>query len=115
MKVIIAGSRSITDYAEVERAMKECGFTPTIIISGTARGADRLGEQWAQQHSVRCVRMPADWDKHGHSAGVMRNVAMAKEADALVLVWDGRSRGSAHMLRTMQGLSKPVHVHRVTP
>ena len=42
---------------------------------------------------------PADWQKHGRKAGPLRNMEMAINADALVLVWDGKSAGSASMKR----------------
>ena len=47
MKVIIAGSRDITDYSLVCRAISESKFDITEVISGTARGVDTLGEKWA--------------------------------------------------------------------
>ena len=111
MKVIIAGSRSITDYATVERAMETCPFVNDIatVISGRAQGIDRLGEEWAYAQGIPVIQMPADWESHGKSAGPIRNRAMAKLADALVLIWDGSSAGSADMLRVMKKTGKPVH------
>ena len=47
MKVIIAGSRGVEDYALVEEAVKQSGFDITEVVSGTARGVDLLGEHWA--------------------------------------------------------------------
>jgi|ERR1039458_1423661 hypothetical protein len=75
-------------------------WKPTLIISGAARGADALGERWACEHAIPLVRMPADWDAHGRRAGYLRNLEMAKQAQALIALWDGTSRGTAHMIET---------------
>jgi hypothetical protein len=110
MKVIIAGSRGITDPELVERAIKESGFEITTVISGTARGVDVLGEQWAASNRIPLERYPADWDEDDYDAGFVRNSQMAKRADALVALWDGKSRGARSMIKKMCDLGKPVHV-----
>jgi hypothetical protein len=98
MRTIIAGSRSITDYDTVALAVELSGFDVTEVVSGTARGVDELGERWARQKGVPCRRFPADWERYGRSAGYWRNEEMARNADALVAVWDGVSRGTGHMI-----------------
>ena len=42
---------------------------------------------------------PAEWEKHGKAAGYKRNARMADNADGLLAVWDGESRGTKHMIR----------------
>lgn len=74
------------------------------------RGADALGEHWATAHGIPVERFPADWDKHGRAAGPIRNEAMAREGDALVVFWDGESRGSYSMLCEMLERQKPYRV-----
>jgi hypothetical protein len=54
----------------------------------------------------------ADWDKLGKRAGVLRNEDMAKKADALVLIWDGESRGSANMLETARRYHLKIYEQR---
>jgi len=104
MKVIIAGSRSLTNYNMVEIGMAEIGITDkiTCVVSGGARGVDKLGEAWAERHKKSCEVYSANWDKFGKSAGYKRNVVMAKHADILVAFWDGISRGTKHMIRTAE-------------
>ena len=86
MKVIIAGSRTITDHMFAEDAMgafiKEHGKI-TEIVSGGARGADQLGEELAHFYMIPLKRFPADWDAHGKAAGPIRNRQMAEYADGL--------------------------------
>lgn len=98
MRVIIAGSRSIVSFASVQSAIERSGFALTEVVSGTASGVDSLGERFARERGIACRRFPADWKRFGRSAGYVRNRDMAQYAEALILVWDGSSRGSAHML-----------------
>ena len=100
MKVIIAGSREINNYPLVE---KYCNYYTKnyeniIVVSGTCRGADTLGEQWAKSKGYPVVRFLPNWNL-GKKAGPLRNKEMAEFSDALILFWDGKSKGSADMLR----------------
>lgn len=112
MKVIIAGSRGITDYAIVERAIRESGFQITEVVSGTARGVDRLGERWAAEHGIPVAPFPADW-KIGKNAGILRNAQMAEYAEAAIIIWDGSSNGSPNndFLCECEGVARP-RAHR---
>ncbi|HXG66007.1 MAG TPA: SLOG family protein [Blastocatellia bacterium] len=78
MKVIIAGSRDITDYEVVKRAIEESGFEITEVVSGTAAGVDQLGEWWAELRAVPIARFPADWMNYGMRADAIRNAQMAE-------------------------------------
>ena len=103
--VIIAGTRGFSNYellsdvcnhylsAKISDGIEVC------IVSGTARGADQLGEDYACNNNLARIRYPADWDKYGKSAGYRRNEEMAENADALIAFWDGRSKGTLHMMR----------------
>jgi hypothetical protein len=99
MKVIIAGGRDLTDMSVCEEAMQraiDSGITPTEIVSGGARGADALGEQWAHSHGITVRVFPADWKTHGRFAGPLRNREMALYADALVALPGGK--GTMNMI-----------------
>ena len=80
--------------------MAACSWTDRIslVVSGTASGADQYGEIWARACGLSVDRYPADWTKHGKAAGPIRNRLMAENADALVAVWDGKSRGTRNMI-----------------
>ena len=97
MKTIIAGSRHIVDIEPVWNAVRDSNFWVTEVVSGAAKGVDALGEQYGEFHKIPVTRFPADWDTHGRAAGPIRNEIMALYAEALILVWDGESRGSANM------------------
>ena len=99
-KVIIAGSRSFNNYALLSSRVSGilANIENPIIVSGTAAGADRLGERYAAEHGLQLLQFPANWEAHGKAAGFIRNQEMAENADALILFWDGKSRGSKNML-----------------
>lgn len=84
-----------------------------LIISGGARGADKLGEQWAREFSKELRIMPADWDNFGKRAGYVRNEEMAKVATHLVAFWDGASKGTAHMLNLADKYNLKTYVRYV--
>lgn len=109
MRVIIAGSRDITDFDMLRELYDRCGVDITEVVSGTARGVDRLGEQLAAELGVPIKRFPADWNRHGKSAGYIRNSDMADYADALLLLWDGRSKGSGHMKQLAIDKGLPIY------
>lgn len=100
-RVIIAGGRDFNDF---ERMVDFCDYylqnkTSIEIVSGKAKGADSLGEQYAKLRGYPIVEYPADWNKLGKAAGPIRNKEMAKYADALLAFWDGRSKGTKNMLQ----------------
>lgn len=94
--------------------MVRSGWVPTLVLSGGCAGADTLGERWAREHRIPVQQHLAQVEKFGAAyAWPRRNWEMACEADALVLIWDGQSRGSANMLYEA-GLRKlKVCEHRV--
>jgi len=77
------------------------------IVSGTAGGADRLGEAYAYSRGFSVKRFPADWESHGNSAGVIRNAEMAEYADAAIIFWNKKSKGTSNMIDNMKKIGKP--------
>jgi hypothetical protein len=94
MKVIIAGSREI-EGINVDAAVTASGFRGEIdeVVSGGALGVNRAGEEWAALSHIPVKVFPADWASFGQSADVKRNEQMVEYADALVLIWNGKSTG----------------------
>lgn len=112
MKTIVAGSRTFTDDKVVVDAMIACGWDITEIVSGGAKGVDAIGEEIARATCTPLTIYFANWKKHKKAAGILRNVEMAKNAQALVAVWDGVSPGTKHMIEvaTKHGLRVYVHL-----
>lgn len=115
MKTIIAGGREGITYAEVLQAIFTCPWKISEVVCGLAKGVDSSGEYAAKYElHVPIAYFPADWKKHGKAAGAIRNREMAEYAEALILVWDGTSKGSANMLRTARKLGLKIHEKVVT-
>jgi hypothetical protein len=112
--LIVAGSRTFTDRELLETKIYEYSQAvlpkQVVIVSGMARGADLMAYEFAIQSFEPVWEFPADWDKFGKRAGMIRNTQMAKIAHGLLAFWDGKSTGTAHMIQLMERLSKPVEV-----
>lgn len=98
LRTIIAGTRTISDMEPVNQAMRACGWVPSVVLCGGAPGVDTSGALWARTCGIPVESYPADWKAEGKAAGPVRNALMTSKADALVLVWDGKSPGSADVL-----------------
>lgn len=123
MKVIIAGSRTITLMSVLEQAVVRAGnywmssdqdnwqnYMYSEIISGGAQGADALGERYAIKKQLPLKTFPANWEKFGKKAGALRNIEMAEYADALIALWDGKSKGTFHIISEMVKRNKLVYI-----
>lgn len=99
MKTIIAGSRNFYDYDKMVETLARVPWKVTQVISGNAKGADQMGEWWAQEREIEVRVFPANWSKYGKAAGHIRNQEMANVGDALVAFWDGKSRGTESMIK----------------
>ena len=113
MKIVIFGSRTINNMRELEKAIQDAGYPITIVISGGARGVDTLAHTWATKNALPSYVLTANWNMYGKRAGILRNNEMASLADAGIAVWDGASRGTAHMISRMEAMGKPVYKHEV--
>jgi len=99
MRVIIAGSRHLQmPNHEITKLVQLLPKKPTMILSGNAKGIDRCGELWADENGIPVDYFPPDYTRYGTKrAPHIRNTMMANHADALILIWDGKSLGSASM------------------
>jgi UDP-N-acetylglucosamine:LPS N-acetylglucosamine transferase len=112
MKVIIAGSRGFSDFqrmfTECENILSE--YSDVEIVSGTAKGADKMGEHYGKLKGFSIKQFPANWNLYGASAGYLRNKEMANYADMAIIFWDGTSRGSKHMIDLAEEKNLIVHI-----
>lgn len=114
-RIIVAGSRNFKNYELLKYRLDgmlkaKIKTHKIVIVSGGARGADSLGEQYAQEHGFEIRQYLADWENKGKSAGYIRNAKMAANADALMLFWDGESPGSRHMLNLAEKKKLAIRV-----
>ena len=116
MKVIIAGGRDFDNYEVLRNYCDHVlqNQTDIEIVSGTAKGADQLGEKYAKEKGYRVKRFPADWKKYNKAAGYIRNEEMAKYADALIAFWNGMSKGTEHMINLANKYNLKIRVCNYT-
>lgn len=114
-RLLIAGSRGFSDYEFLKEQVQEhilkihmLIYTDIdfVIISGSARGADQLGERFAKEHGYELETYPAEWDLYGKSAGYVRNKIMGDVCDSAILFWDGKSKGTKHMIDILEKQNK---------
>ena len=94
------------------RAVKDLPWVITSVVCGMAKGADALGADYADCYSHPIHPFPADWKKFGRSAGYRRNEEMAKFGEACIVLWDGESRGSKHMIDLAVKYKLPTLVYK---
>lgn len=118
-RVIIAGSRKFNDQDLFDNSVHDAliGYDSDEleIISGGCSGADRMGEEYAEEWDLKCTVFHADWDKYGKAAGPIRNEQMAKyasEADEGILIAFpiGESRGTRNMIKLAKQYGLKVEV-----
>ena len=104
MKLLIVGSRSITDF----------DLSPYIsvdvdtVISGGANGIDNLAEQYADLHRLSKYILRPQYNLYGRAAPLKRNEQMVDIADAVLVIWDGRSKGTQYTLKYTKKKNKPI-------
>ena len=115
LKLIVAGGRDFNDYELMSKVIMDLALVvypdqAISIVSGMAKGADALGYMFAVENNVKKYIFPADWNRYGRSAGMLRNKEMGNFSDVLLAFWDNRSRGTHQMIEFMGTLNKPVHI-----
>ncbi len=114
-RLVVAGCRDFNDYSLLAQALDKyitslIDNKNIIIISGCAEGADKLGELYASENNLKVEKFPAEWEKYGKYAGPRRNEQMAKVADAVIVFWDGKSRGTQSMIKYAKRYHKSCQV-----
>ena len=92
MKLLIVGSRSIKTFDLSPYVSKEVD----TIISGGANGVDTLAEEYADKNRISKLIMRPAYARYGKGAPLKRNEEMVKLADAVLVIWDGKSRGTKY-------------------
>jgi len=112
MKVAVVGSRDFPDLAKVEAVMDEIiqNELHIEIVSGGARGVDQEAERIARGWSTKVIVIPAEWDKFGKGAGMIRNRQIVELADRVIAFWDGESPGTRNTIGTALKAKKNLEV-----
>ena len=110
MKLLIAGSRGIGCFDLTPYVSKEVD----LIISGGAVGVDAIAEQFADSHKISRLVVRPRYDLFKRNAPLKRNEQMVDLSDEVLVIWDGKSKGSLHTIKYAQKKNKPLTVVMVT-
>ena len=118
LKIVIAGSRDYHDYEEakpfIESTLSSLQVSEDpLILSGACRGADQLGERYAEEKGYPLLRFRADWANYGRTAGPIRNREMVRQCDVVICFWDGKSKGTHSLIRCAESLKKHLFIKRI--
>ena len=104
MKLLVVGSRSITCF-DLSPYITENIDT---IISGGASGMDSIAEQYADRHKISKYIVRPNYARYGRTAPLKRNEAMVDMSDEILIVWDGKSKGTLHTIKYAKKARKPI-------
>jgi hypothetical protein len=104
-RIGVTGGRDYTDKEVVYKALdstlnnvKSKGLEMYLVV-GDADGADALARSWAKERGIDHKEggFVADWEKHGKSAGPIRNREMLKSGIDKLCAFPG-GRGTSDMM-----------------
>ncbi len=117
----IIGGREVKDYDFVK---SKCDViinkikalfinAKIVIVSGGAKGADKLGERYAEERKIETIIYLPDWKKYGKSAGFIRNTLIAEKSNVIIAFPEIKSdetlsRGTMDTIKKMKKLDKIV-------
>lgn len=106
MRLAIVGSRSITQFDLAPYIPQDV----TEIVSGGARGIDRVAKRYAEAHNIPLKEFFPDYDSHGRAAPILRDREIIEYADKILAIWDGESKGTHFMIRESHRQNKLLQV-----
>ncbi len=109
----IVGSRTFNDYEYMKSVLK--WYNIRKIVSGGAKGADKLAERYALEYDIPNQVFEADWNRHGKAAGPIRNKQIIEACEELIAFHDGKSKGTMHSIKFAKQNNKPVYIYWPEP
>ena len=110
MKLLIAGSRSITDFDLSPYISKEVDE----IISGGANGIDALAEKYADERRISKHIIRPQYHLYKKAAPIKRNAEMIKIADKILVIWDGKSKGTLSTINYAKKIKKEINIVQIS-
>ena len=106
MKLMIAGSRSINNF-DLEKYIPN---EVDMIISGGAKGIDAIAEKYADRHKLSKLVLRPKYNLYGKAAPLKRNDEMIDMADCILVIWDGKSKGTSYTIKCAEKKNKQVNL-----
>ena len=112
MKLAVVGSRTFNDYNLLKSYLDKIHVREpiTYIVSGGAKGADKLSERWALENNVETIIFLPDWEKYKKAAGFIRNKDIITESDKVIVFWDNISKGTLSSINLSKQQNKKIIV-----
>ena len=112
MKVAIVGSRDV-DLSQLDWLDQQVPPDCDGFVSGGARGVDQMAVQFADKRGVPCWEYLPDYSRYGRGAPLVRNREIVKQADLVLAVWDGKSRGTRYVMDQCKKTGTALRVFRL--
>jgi len=109
-RLAVVGSRDFDDFELFVKIMDRLRLVKVIdvIISGGAKGVDSMARHYSEVNGIDFEEYLSDWDKHGRSAGFIRNQTIWDNSTSGIAIWDGISKGTAHSFEISKKQNKPL-------
>jgi hypothetical protein len=111
MKVLVCGTRSITDEMFIYEILNDNVDKISELIVGGAIGVDSIAETWGLRRGIKVSVYKPDWKSYGKSAGMRRNIKMLEVAEYVIAIWNGKSRGTKHTIDNARNMNIPYQVY----
>lgn len=110
MIIAVAGGRDFDDRELLDRVLTEAlQQDPDMrVITGCAKGADRMTCGWACRNSVPYQVFRADWNRYGKAAGPNRNHEIIHKGNPDILIAFPGGVGTADIVRRAEVAGIPV-------
>lgn len=105
MKIAIVGSRNLK--VDIEQYIPD---GVTLLVSGGAKGVDLSAQNYADKNNIQKLIFLPDYKTYGKTAPLVRNKLIVQNADIVVAIWDGKSRGTKFVINYAEKIGKPVKV-----
>ena len=106
MKIAVVGSRGIS-AVDIGAYLPE---NVTEIVSGGAKGVDRLAADYARKNGIPLTEFLPDYKRYGRGAPLKRNEQIADYADMVIAFWDRSSRGTAYTIDLFRKRGKEIRI-----
>ena len=106
MKVAVIGSRTL----KIKNLAKYLPSDVTELVSGGAMGVDSSAREYANQNCIPIREFYPDYARYGKVAPLKRNLQIINYADIVLAFWDGKSRGTKHVITNCQKLDVPIKI-----
>lgn len=117
MNLGIVGSRNFNNYLNFKNAILKILKIWNIeitdiskIISGGAKGADSMAEQFAKEYGISTIIFKPNWKQYGSAAGVMRNTDIVNCSDKIIAFPSKEGKGTQDTIKKARNKNIPIYI-----